>query len=130
MPEAQEENEVEQVPIPLKNVSLAISKNDSKLKELVEDLTRMGCEGLLSKPWNLRSETTLREFLFEMGNQWFRILRQDPKKWTTEVWAKVYGFSPRNDEGWANWKDNLYVGKFRKEHDPKEGFHPRELSEQ
>jgi hypothetical protein len=50
MPEAWEEDEVEQVPIPLKNVSPAIPKNDLELKELVEDLTRMGCEGLLSKP--------------------------------------------------------------------------------
>jgi hypothetical protein len=63
MPKAREEDEVEQVPIPLKNVSPTILKNDSELKELVEDRTRMGCEGLLSKPWNLRSEVTLREFL-------------------------------------------------------------------
>ena len=34
---------------------------------------RMGCKGLLSKPWSLRSEATLREFLFERGNQWFEL---------------------------------------------------------
>jgi hypothetical protein len=124
MSEAREVDEVEQVPIPLKNVSPAIPKDNSELKELVEDLTRMGCEGLFSKPWNLRSEATLREFLFEKGNQWFRILRQDPEKWTAEVWAKVYGFSPRKCEGWANWKDNFYVGKFRGDRDQKDGFHP------
>jgi hypothetical protein len=50
MPEVREEDEKEQGPIPLKNVSLAVPKSDSKLKEFVEDLTRMGCEGLLSKP--------------------------------------------------------------------------------
>ena len=49
MPEAQEEDEIEQVPIPLKNVSPAIPKNESELKDLIEDLTRMGCEGLLAK---------------------------------------------------------------------------------
>jgi hypothetical protein len=58
-----------QVPIPLKNVSPAIPKNDSKLKELVEDLRRMDCDGLFGKPWNLRSEATLREFMYERGNQ-------------------------------------------------------------
>jgi hypothetical protein len=42
------------------------------LKELVEDLTGMGCEGLLAKPCNLQSEATLRKFLFERGNQWFK----------------------------------------------------------
>jgi hypothetical protein len=62
MPEAREEDEVEQVLIPLKNVSPAIPKSESELKKLVEDLTRMGCEGLLAKPWNLRSETTLKEW--------------------------------------------------------------------
>jgi hypothetical protein len=67
---------------------------------------------------------TLREFLFERGNQWFTIIRQDPEKWTIEVWAEVYEFSPRKGEGWANRKDSLYVGKFRGEHNPKDGFHP------
>jgi hypothetical protein len=50
MPEVWEEDEREQVPIPLKNVAPAVPKNDSELKELVEDLARMGCEGLLGKP--------------------------------------------------------------------------------
>jgi hypothetical protein len=89
MPDAREEDEMEQVPIPVKNVSPVVPKNDSELKELLEDLTRMGCEGLLGKPWNLRSEATLREFLFERGNQWFKTLRQDPENWTAEVWARV-----------------------------------------
>ena len=84
----------------------------------------MGCEGLLAKPWNLQSEATLREFLFERGNQWFRTMRQDPEKWTAEVWAEDYGFTPRKGEGWTSRKDSLHVGKFRGEHDPKDGFHP------
>jgi hypothetical protein len=70
MPEVREEDEREQVPIPLKNVSPAVPKNDFELKELVEELRRMGCDGLLRKPWNLRSEATLREFRYERGNQW------------------------------------------------------------
>jgi hypothetical protein len=89
------------------------------LKEVVEDLTGMGCEGFLAKPWNLRSEAALREFLSERGNQWFRVLRQDPKNWT----AEVYGFYPQKGKGWASRKDNFYVGKFRGEHDPKDRFH-------
>jgi hypothetical protein len=39
MPEAREEDEVEQVPIPLKNMSHAIPKSESELKVLIEDLT-------------------------------------------------------------------------------------------
>ena len=79
MPEAREEGEIEQVPIPLKNVSPAIPKV-SELKELIEDISQMGCEGLLAKTWNLQAEATLREFLFERGNQWFRTIRHDPEK--------------------------------------------------
>jgi hypothetical protein len=67
----------------------------------------MGCEGFLAKPWNLRSEAILRDILFERGNQWFRTIRQDPEKWTAEVWAEVYKFSPRKGEGWANRKDSF-----------------------
>ena len=50
MPEAREEDEVEQVHIPLKNVSHAILKSEVELKELIDNLTWMGCEGLLTKP--------------------------------------------------------------------------------
>ena len=64
MPEVKEDD----VPIPLKNVAPAVPKHESKLKELIEDLTQMGCEGLLAKPWNLRSEATLRELLLKRGN--------------------------------------------------------------
>jgi hypothetical protein len=66
----------------------------------------------------------LREFLFKRGNQWFRSIWHDPEKWTAEVWAEVYGFSPKKGEGWASRKDSLYVGKLRREHDLKDEFNP------
>ena len=49
MLEAKEEDEFEKVPIPLKNVSPAIPKKELELKDLIEDFTRMGCEGFLAK---------------------------------------------------------------------------------
>ena len=76
------------------------------------------------KPWILQNEATLREFLYERENQWERTMRQVPKKWTANVWADVYGFAPRNEEGWASRKDTYFAGKFRMEHVPKDGFHP------
>jgi len=124
MPEVREEDERDEMPIPLKNVSPAVPEKESELEELIDDLRRMGCEGLLQKPWNVRSESTLREFKYERGNQWERTLRQDPEKWTAEVWGRVYGFALRKGEGWAHRKDSFYVGKFRGEHDSKDGFHP------
>jgi hypothetical protein len=50
MLEAEEEDEVEQVSISLKNVSHAIPKSELELKELIEVLTQMGCEGSLLDP--------------------------------------------------------------------------------
>ena len=66
----------------------------------------------------------MREFLFERGNQWFRIIRQDPERWTAEVWAEVYGFAPRKGEGWASGKDSLYVGNFEGSTTRKTDFTP------
>ena len=54
--------------MPLKNVVSAIPKKELELQELIEDLSLTRCEGLLVEPWNLQSDTTLREFLFERGN--------------------------------------------------------------
>jgi hypothetical protein len=39
MPEAREDDEIEQVLIPWKNVSPTIPKSELELKELIEDLT-------------------------------------------------------------------------------------------
>jgi hypothetical protein len=111
MPEIKEEDEVGLVMIPLKNVIPTIPKKEFEMKELVEDLTRMGCEGMLAKPWNVRNEAVFRGFLFTRGSQWERMMRQDPEWWTTKVWADVYGFAPRKGEGWANRKDTFFVRK-------------------
>ena len=111
MSEAREGDEREPFPIPLKSVVPAIPKKESELQELIEDLRFMGCEGLLAKPWNLRSGDTLREFKFERGNQWLRTMRQDPDHWTLEVWATVYGFPKGKGEGWAGRRDGFHAGK-------------------
>ena len=48
----------------------AIPTDDKEFQELKEDLRAMGCDGLLARPWNVRSEDMMREFLFLRGNQW------------------------------------------------------------
>ena len=50
MSKAQEEDEMEHVPIPFENVSPAIPKKELKLKELIKDLSQMGCKGFFAKP--------------------------------------------------------------------------------
>lgn len=52
MLEVREEDEL--VPIPLRNVVLAIPKCKLEMRESAEDLTQMGCEGLLAKPCGTR----------------------------------------------------------------------------
>jgi hypothetical protein len=124
MPEAREEDLMEAIPIPIKALIPAIPKDEGELQELAEDLRVMGCEGLLAKPWNLRSEDTLREFKYERGNQWDHTQRRDPENWTPDVWNRVYGFPRGISEGWVGRRDGLFAGKFRGDADPKEGFHP------
>ena len=123
MPIAREDM-VEPIPIPVKAFIPAIPRDNKELQELVEDLRIMGCERLLAKPWNLRSEEILREFKYERGNLWVDTKRRDPKSWTPDVWNRVYGFPRGITEGLASRRDTLYAEKFRGDNNPKEGFHP------
>ena len=120
MPEAREEDRRDPIPIPLKALIPAIPREEGELQELAEDLRVMGCEGLLSKPWNLRAEDTLREFKFERGNQWWGTKRGDPDSWTPDIWNRVYGFPRGISKGWAGRRDGLFTGKFRGDADPKD----------
>ena len=124
MPERGEEDMVDLPHILVKPLILAIPTDDEEFQELKEDLRAMGCAGLLARPWNVQSDDMLREFLFMRGNQWDGTRRRDPKNWTPDTWAKVYGFQKIVKEGWAGRKDNLFTGKFKGEVDPKESLHP------
>ena len=123
MPEAWACDEIDPILIPLKSVIPEISKKDSELQALAKDLRVMGCKGLLAKPWNLRAEDTLREFRFERGNQWIRMMRRDPNNWTPDIWTRVYGFLRGRGEGWAGRQDELFTGKFRADPSLKDGSH-------
>ena len=54
---------VEVHPMSLKSVTLIVSKDEKEKELLVEDLTRMGCEGLQVELWALKSEAMAQEFL-------------------------------------------------------------------
>jgi hypothetical protein len=106
----------EDTPIPMKPLVPAIPTDDEELRELGEDLRKMGCEGLLGQPWNVQEDNVLREFKFAQGNQtnqWIGTKRRDPENWTPDTWARVYGFQRGVGEGWAGRKDGLFAGKFR-----------------
>ena len=69
MHEKREEDMEELNSVPTKPLILAISMDDEELRELSKDLRAMGCDGLLAQPWNVQADDTLREFLYERGNQ-------------------------------------------------------------
>ena len=60
---------VEVPSVNLRFVVLVVSKNGEEKWQLVEDLTRMGCEGLLVEPWALKSEEMVQEFLLAHSNE-------------------------------------------------------------
>ena len=47
---------VEVPSVSLKSVVPVVSKNKEEKRQLVEDLTQMGCEGLLIQPWGLKNK--------------------------------------------------------------------------
>ena len=75
---------VELYPVSLKSVAPAIPKNDEEKKMLIEDLTKMGCKGLLLEPWTLKSEAMVQEFQGKHSNEWEGTIRRDPEYWMVD----------------------------------------------
>ena len=53
-------------------------KDEEKLY-LVEDLRKMGYEGLLLEPWALKNKALVQEFQAQRSNEWEGTIRRDPK---------------------------------------------------
>ena len=51
------------VQISLKALVLVVPKIPTARQELEEDLERIGCAGLLNKPWNIKDEGLVRELV-------------------------------------------------------------------
>ena len=54
----------------LKVVVLGVPKNAKDWKHLEEDLRRIGCHGLMGKPWGLQMEEMVVELLSDKDNWW------------------------------------------------------------
>ena len=70
---------VELPSVSLKSITPLVPRNVEEKEQLVEDLTRMGCEGLLAEPWTFRSEVMVQEFLQPHSNQWEHTIWRLPK---------------------------------------------------
>ncbi len=60
----------EYLPVSLKAVVPVIPTDDDESKQLIEDMTKMGCEGLLAEPWAVKSEAMVQEFQHPRSNEW------------------------------------------------------------
>ena len=55
-------------PLTLRSIVPAIPKELGEKAYLGEDLTRIGCIGLLSKPWTVKDERMVRELIIGTPN--------------------------------------------------------------
>jgi hypothetical protein len=78
--------------LPLRTVHAVIPEDDEEKRQLAEDLTTMGCEGLLAMPWSIKSVPMVMELLYDRTNEWDNTIRGIPEQWTADRWADTYHF--------------------------------------
>ena len=119
------------VHVSLRNVTLVVPENERERAMLKSNLYGIGCAGLLERPWNIKNEEFVHQFVMiqeqkmERNNIFDTTIRDRPEEWTAGVWREVYDFLPGGG-GMANWTDLYIEGKFRNDADPKDGFPVRE----
>ena len=119
------------VHVSLRNVTPAIPDIERERAMLKKDLHNLGCARLLERPWNLKNEEFIQQFVLirknkvERNNMFDTTIRDRPEDWTAGVWREVYDFQPGGC-GMANRTDLYIEDKFRNEVDPKDRFLVRE----
>ena len=106
--------------VSLQTVAPSIPQDKKEKEQLLQDLTRMGYEGLLKEPWTLKNRAMAQEFLQPRSNQWKGTIRRFPDKWTADIWAEVYGFQ-KEGRTVAGKMDRWINGKFRSPINSKDG---------
>ena len=75
---------VEMRPVNLRSVQAIVPTDEEEKQQLVDNLTKMGCEGLLAEPWAMKSEALVCEFLHLRSNKWEGTIRQLSEQWTAD----------------------------------------------
>ena len=118
----------------LRNVTPLVPEDEQERAMLKDNLYGLGCVGLLERPWNLKNEEFVQQFVMireqkmERNNIFDATIRNRPEEWTAGVWREVYNFLPGGG-GLANRTDKYVEGKFLHEVDPKDGFLVRECKD-
>ena len=119
------------VHVSLRNVTPTVLGNDGERAMLKEDLQSLGCAGLMERPWNLKNEEFIQQFVLiqegklERNNMFDTTIRDRLEEWTVGIWREVYDFQ-LGRSGLANRTDLYIEGKFRNDADPKDGFPVRD----
>jgi hypothetical protein len=95
--------------------------DETERGELLEDLQRMGCSGLLEKPWGFKDDRIVRELLDGVTNEFDNTIRATPTRWTEDCWREVYNFSTGGG-GMAGRKDEYVRDCFKELPSPKDGY--------
>jgi len=89
----------------------AIPSNPIIRKQLEEDLAKIGCLGLIQRPWNLRSDEMVQELIIGVLNQYELTVRGQSATWNEDIWTDVYEFK-KTRSGLAFQIDKYANGKF------------------
>ena len=97
-------------PLTLRSIVPAIPKEPCERAYLEEDLTKIECIGLLSKPWMVKDERVVRELTIGAPNQYEGTVRARPETWDAGKWRETYGISA-GGEGFESRTDKFIGGK-------------------
>ena len=91
-------------------MTLVIPGDEGERAMLKSDLHNIGCAGLLERPWNLKNEEFIQQFVMirehklECSNIFDTTICDQSEEWTAGVWREVYNFLPGGG-GMANRTD-------------------------
>jgi hypothetical protein len=105
---------------PLRKVLPALPLDVLEYNALANNLTRMGCAGLMNVPWGFKERHMVEDLLGEPSNEFAGTIRGRPELWTKETWAEVYAFRS-GGLGLTTRKEDFLSGEFAGKADPKEG---------
>ena len=79
------------VHVSLRNVTPVVPKREEERKMMRSDLFGIGCAGLLERPWNLKNEEFIQQFVMiqeqkmERSNIFDTTICDRPEEWTAVV---------------------------------------------
>ena len=86
------------VHVSLRNMTPIVPEDKQERAMLKDDLYELGCVGMLKRPWNIKNEEFVQQFVMireqklERNNIFDATIRDRQEEWTVGVWREVYNF--------------------------------------